>query len=195
MAATKPPPRKQYFTPARPTPRCRSFASLSATSTELAKELRERHERLSRVLSDKQATERSPRGGDASGSSARSSAARTEMREYERELQQLGIELKDYFTGLIDFPCRMDGREVYLCWRLGEPEVAYWHELDAGFARTAKTDGRHQPRLIAARAIPSLDARERLAAHELVWRCWHDSTSLLIFCCSWRWALASFSST
>ena len=60
------------------------------------------------------------------------------MREYERELQNLGIELKDYFIGLIDFPCRMDGREVYLCWRLGEPEVAYWHELDAGFAGRQK---------------------------------------------------------
>ena len=49
-----------------------------------------------------------------------------------------GIELKDYFTGLIDFPCRMDGREVYLCWRLGEPEVGHWHELDAGFAGRQK---------------------------------------------------------
>ena len=34
---------------------------------------------------------------------------------------------------LVDFLGRKDGREVYLCWRLGEPEVAYWHELDAGY--------------------------------------------------------------
>jgi hypothetical protein len=32
----------------------------------------------------------------------------------------------------------MDGREVYLCWRLGEPEVAFWHELDAGFGGRQK---------------------------------------------------------
>ena len=60
------------------------------------------------------------------------------MHEYERELQQLGVELKDYFTGLIDFPCWMNGHEVYLCWRLGEPEVGHWHELDAGFAGRQK---------------------------------------------------------
>jgi hypothetical protein len=56
------------------------------------------------------------------------------MKDYEQELKNLNVELKDYVTGLIDFPCWMDGREVYLCWRLGEPEVSHWHELDAGFA-------------------------------------------------------------
>jgi hypothetical protein len=56
------------------------------------------------------------------------------MRDYVQELQQLGIELKDFHSGLIDFPARMGNRVVYLCWKLGEPEVAHWHELDAGFA-------------------------------------------------------------
>jgi hypothetical protein len=60
------------------------------------------------------------------------------MREYIRELLDLGIELKDPFTGLIDFPAWIDGREVYLCWRLGETEVAHWHELQAGFAGRQK---------------------------------------------------------
>ncbi|MEX0979285.1 MAG: DUF2203 family protein, partial [Pirellulales bacterium] len=36
--------------------------------------------------------------------------------------------------GLVDFPCRMDGRIVFLCWKLGEPEVTHWHELDSGYA-------------------------------------------------------------
>jgi hypothetical protein len=60
------------------------------------------------------------------------------MEEYVRELKALGVELKDYFTGLIDFPSLMDGRPVYLCWRLGEPEVAHWHELEAGVAGRQK---------------------------------------------------------
>jgi hypothetical protein len=60
------------------------------------------------------------------------------MEELERELRQLGIELKDHYIGLIDFPCRLNGREVYLCWRLGEADVAFWHELDAGFAGRQK---------------------------------------------------------
>jgi hypothetical protein len=40
--------------------------------------------------------------------------------------------LKDIEQGLIDFPHLRDGREVYLCWRSGEKEIRYWHELDAG---------------------------------------------------------------
>jgi hypothetical protein len=35
---------------------------------------------------------------------------------------------------LIDFPGELDGRKVWLCWRLGEPAVQYWHDLDAGYA-------------------------------------------------------------
>ena len=50
------------------------------------------------------------------------------------ELSQLGIEFKDPVLGLVDFPARLDGHEVYLCWKLGEPEVQFWHELDSGFA-------------------------------------------------------------
>lgn len=60
-------------------------------------------------------------------------AAQEQMRHHELELEQLHVELKDHFTGLIDFRGKVDGREVYLCWRLGEPEVGHWHELDAGF--------------------------------------------------------------
>jgi len=49
-------------------------------------------------------------------------------------IQELGIEIKDINTGLIDFPSDRDGRVVYLCWRYGEGDIAYWHELDSGFA-------------------------------------------------------------
>lgn len=50
------------------------------------------------------------------------------------ELVGDGIELKDPHQGLIDFRSVRGGRVVYLCWRLGEQEIAYWHELDSGFA-------------------------------------------------------------
>jgi hypothetical protein len=51
------------------------------------------------------------------------------------ELNELGVQLKDYSRGLIDFPCRRGGRVVLLCWQLGEPdEIEWWHELEAGFA-------------------------------------------------------------
>lgn len=47
---------------------------------------------------------------------------------------ELGCQVKDLETGLIDFPAVRDGRTVLLCWRLGEDQVGYWHEMNAGFA-------------------------------------------------------------
>lgn len=55
------------------------------------------------------------------------------LSEYIEELTRLGVELKGP-DGLCDFPSLRDGREVYLCWRLGEPEVQYWHEVNSGFS-------------------------------------------------------------
>jgi hypothetical protein len=50
------------------------------------------------------------------------------------EMNDLGIQLKDYSRGLIDFPCMREGRVVLLCWQLGEDErIEWWHELEAGF--------------------------------------------------------------
>ena len=49
------------------------------------------------------------------------------------EVNELGCELKGLEEGLIDFPTQREGRTVYLCWRLGEEQIAYWHELDTGF--------------------------------------------------------------
>ena len=50
------------------------------------------------------------------------------------ELQALGVQVKDLDRGLVDFPCVHRGREILLCWELGEDEVAYWHGADEGFA-------------------------------------------------------------
>ena len=57
-----------------------------------------------------------------------------EIDGYQRELDELGIQLKDRRIGLVDFPSEIGGRRVLLCWRLGEPEVQYWHDEDAGYA-------------------------------------------------------------
>jgi len=71
-------------------------------------------------------------------------AVSDEQREYERqmerlgtlvdELQDAGVELKDFEKGLIDFPAVFESREVLLCWHQGEDAVTHWHEVDAGFA-------------------------------------------------------------
>ncbi len=48
------------------------------------------------------------------------------------EIKLIGCELKDWTLGLVDFPAILDGREVYLCWKLGEEQVSHWHEVHAG---------------------------------------------------------------
>ena len=50
------------------------------------------------------------------------------------QIQNTGAQIKDINTGLLDFSARKDGREVYLCWQYGEQEIAFWHEVEAGFA-------------------------------------------------------------
>jgi hypothetical protein len=58
-----------------------------------------------------------------------------ELRAAVDELTDQGIVLRDVDAGLIDFPARLaDGRQYLLCWVLGEPEVAFWHWPEAGFA-------------------------------------------------------------
>jgi hypothetical protein len=53
---------------------------------------------------------------------------------YLDELTEIGCELKDFQVGLVDFIGRHQGREIYLCWKLGEEKIAYFHEINAGFA-------------------------------------------------------------
>jgi hypothetical protein len=49
------------------------------------------------------------------------------------QIDKLGITLRDIERGLIDFPALTGGRQVWLCWQLGEDTVAFWHELETGF--------------------------------------------------------------
>ena len=66
-------------------------------------------------------------------SQAELDAEEQKLTSYIEELKRLGVEFKGP-DGLCDFYSIMNGREVFLCWRLGEPEVSHWHDLDAGFA-------------------------------------------------------------
>ena len=61
-------------------------------------------------------------------------AAVDRLQGFVDELTSIGVELKDYQTGLVDFIGRHQGRDVYLCWKLGEESITHWHELHTGFA-------------------------------------------------------------
>jgi hypothetical protein len=57
------------------------------------------------------------------------------LREYLVELKALGVEPANGPDGIVDFPSILDGQRISLCWKLGEPEVIYWHDPEAGCAQ------------------------------------------------------------
>ena len=106
--------------------------------TTLANELRDRYERLVRL--QKAGGLDQAHQEEVQHLTAEFERGQEKMHEFEFELQKLDVELKDYYTGLIDFRHLKDGREVYLCWRLGEEEVTHWHELNSGFQGRKKIE-------------------------------------------------------
>ena len=56
------------------------------------------------------------------------------MEQAVRQIDSWGVTLRDIGTGLVDLPALANGRPIWLCWKLGEGEIAYWHELEAGMA-------------------------------------------------------------
>jgi hypothetical protein len=57
-----------------------------------------------------------------------------QINEHLQAIQEMGVLVKEVDSGLCDFPCMLDGRVIYLCWKLGEPEIQWWHEVSTGFA-------------------------------------------------------------
>lgn len=77
----------------------------------------------------------------AEGAATRAAEAKDRLEDlsfeaaaFVEELETVGCLCKDPAVGLVDFPARLGGRIVFLCWRMGEPEITFWHEVDAGFA-------------------------------------------------------------
>ena len=130
--SSRPKPKKKTYTVEEANAMLPLLRVILRDIVNLANELREQNERLSHMQHgqglDKAHQE------EVQQLVEEFECGQDRMREFEEELQKLGVELKDYFTGLIDFRHVRDGREVYLCWRLGEAEVAHWHELNAGFS-------------------------------------------------------------
>jgi hypothetical protein len=58
------------------------------------------------------------------------------------EIDATGVQVKDLDIGLLDFPCKVDGEIILLCWKLGEPKISYWHGLTEGFAGRKPVDER-----------------------------------------------------
>lgn len=66
-----------------------------------------------------------------------------------KELDDVGVVLKDLDNGVVDFPCLHMGKVVYLCWQLSEKSVAFWHDTDNGFAKRRPVDASFTNTLVA----------------------------------------------
>ena len=67
-------------------------------------------------------------------------------RETVAEIDEIGVQVKDLDSGLLDFPCRLDDQIVLLCWRMGETSIEHWHTVEAGFKGRQPVDERFRRR-------------------------------------------------
>ena len=56
-----------------------------------------------------------------------------EFASHIKQLEDMGCIVRDFDKGIIDFPCKFQGKEVFLCWKLGEERIRHWHEWDSDF--------------------------------------------------------------
>ena len=94
------------------------------------------HRQLSSYREEaKKAAEAAEQGGGGLTDGVAYASALTDLTLQLAELEALGVQLKDFERGLVDFPSLREGRVVLLCWQLGEgDELEWWHDVDAGFA-------------------------------------------------------------
>jgi hypothetical protein len=100
--------------------------------TELLSQLRGAKDELTDTEAHEALAEAAPaNGGGEQGRQV--GVAFLEVRRLLETIERSGIVLRDIDRGLVDFPTVIDGREVYLCWELGEDAVGFWHDMDAGY--------------------------------------------------------------
>ncbi len=116
-------------------------ALLPSVRVILAK-IQRAHRKLSHYRDDaRKAAEAAEQGGGGIVDGVAYAHILHELTSQMTELEGLGVQLKDFERGLIDFPSLRDGRVVLLCWQMGEgDELEWWHDVDAGFAGRTPLD-------------------------------------------------------
>lgn len=110
--------------------------ALVPTVRRIAQAIRRAHSRLKAFQAEaREAAEAAAQGGGGMDGGALYVDALVALSERAGELEALGVQLKDFERGLVDFPSLREGRVVLLCWQLGEGDrIEWWHETEAGFA-------------------------------------------------------------
>ena len=118
---------KRYFTPAEAT---RSLPLVRRIVNDIVAEYR----RFRELHETCRTPDTRSKSNDAEAARQLYLALTDHLSDLKEELDKVGCDLKDYQIGLVDFPGLLDGREVCLCWKLGEEKVAFWHETDVGYS-------------------------------------------------------------
>jgi hypothetical protein len=102
---------------------------------QIAGDIAEHHARLADLTRAYEKKRREPDASQLELNETRGAiaAARSEHDACAAELSELGVEMKDAATGLVDFPGELDGEPVLFCWRLGEDRVEFFHTAAEGF--------------------------------------------------------------
>ncbi len=110
--------------------------ALLPTVRRIAATIARAHNRIASMQeSARAAAENSARGGGFMADGPQYVTDLISLAEHTGELEALGVQLKDYGRGLLDFPSMREGRVVLLCWQLGEGDrIEWWHDLETGFA-------------------------------------------------------------
>jgi hypothetical protein len=95
-------------------------------------ELRSAKDKLTDAEAHEVLAEAAP-GNGGGGQGRQVGEAFLEVRAMLAQLEALDLVVRDVDRGLVDFPAVLEGREVYLCWELGEDEVGFWHDLEGGY--------------------------------------------------------------
>lgn len=130
---SKRPTHRKMFTPAEANAMLPLVRAIVSDLVDLSRELTERRQRLAQLQVGK-VNPHDPYHEELVQVEKEMETDSLRLREYVGELRALGVEPKSGAEGLVDFPAVLNGRKVYICWKLGEPRVLFWHELEAGYA-------------------------------------------------------------
>jgi hypothetical protein len=110
--------------------------ALLPSASKIVAQIQRAHKSLSCYRDEvKKASEAAENGGGGIVEGVQYATILANLTEQLTELEGLGVQLKDFERGLIDFPSLRDGRIVLLCWQMGEgDELEWWHDVDTGFA-------------------------------------------------------------
>ena len=129
----KRPSQRRFFTPAEANATLPLVRAIVSDLVGLSRDLTERRQRLDLLMGGKGSQPRDPYHEELVQIQKDMDKDILRLKEYVQELRALGVEPKSGTEGLVDFPAMLAGRKVYLCWKLGESRVQFWHDLEAGF--------------------------------------------------------------